>query len=44
VLDTQIAMVETLGTVLRSKGRRLKIAMIALALAALLTAVGLAID
>ncbi|HEX2031738.1 MAG TPA: hypothetical protein VHL78_10100 [Actinomycetota bacterium] len=41
ILDTQIWMAEELGGVLHSKARRLKSAMGALAISALLTAIGL---
>jgi hypothetical protein len=44
LLDTQIAMSRQLGGVLNGKAKRLKWAMVFLAVAALLTAAGLTID
>ena len=44
LLDTQILMVETFGRELSRKAWRLKLAMTVLALAAILTAVGTAVD
>jgi hypothetical protein len=44
LLDTQIDMVERTAEILRSKAIRLKAAMIALAIAVLLTGIGLGVD
>lgn len=44
LLDTPIGMAERLSTDLRKKARRLKLAMISLAIAVLLIAVGLAVS
>jgi hypothetical protein len=43
LLDTQIAMAESMRAAITSKALRLKLAMVALAVAAVLTAVGLAL-
>ena len=44
LLDTQIDMAERMGSILRSKATRLKLAMITLAVAVLLTGIGLGVD
>ena len=44
LLDTQIGMADRMSSILASKASRLKIAMIALALAVFLTAVGIGVD
>lgn len=44
LLDTQIDMLERTGTILKSKAGRLKVSMVALAIAVLLVGIGLGLD